>query len=81
MKFSNLAILVVTALSGCAQAIAISETTINSLSTFGKRSTLSTILADIEDAASCTACEVYHSLIYSNLFLCTRFNLQLKYMN
>jgi sphingomyelin phosphodiesterase len=38
-------------------ALAISDTTNAALSTFAKRSTVSDILTDIEDAASCTACE------------------------
>ncbi|KUJ07393.1 calcineurin-like phosphoesterase [Mollisia scopiformis] len=38
-------------------ALAISDTTNSALSAFGKRSTVSDILTDIEDAASCTACE------------------------
>lgn len=45
------------ALPPVAAALAISDTTNAALSAFAKRSTVSDILTDIEDAASCTACE------------------------
>lgn len=47
----------VLALSIMTSALAISETTSVALSAFAKRSTVSDILTDIEDATTCTACE------------------------
>jgi sphingomyelin phosphodiesterase len=58
MKFSNIAGLVVVVLPIFTSGLGLSETTSNALSAYGKRSTVSTILADIEDAATCVACEV-----------------------
>jgi sphingomyelin phosphodiesterase len=39
--------------------LTISETTGQALNAFGKRSTVSDILTDIEDAATCVACNVW----------------------
>jgi sphingomyelin phosphodiesterase len=58
MRFSNIAALVATVLPILTNGLGLSETTSNALSAYGKRSTVSTILADIEDAATCVACEV-----------------------
>lgn len=46
-------------------ALAISDTTSHSLSAFGKRDTVSTILTDLENLATCAACEVS-----MNSFIC-----------
>ena len=49
-----------------ASAVSLSDTTRNAASIVSKRDTVSTILADIENAATCTACEVrLHSLTVS----------------
>jgi len=62
MKFTNLTGLVISVLPFLTAGLVISDVTGKTLSAFGKRSTVSTILADIEDAASCVACEVRHCL-------------------
>lgn len=49
---------VLAALPVFASGLAISETTGQALTTFGKRDTVSSILTEIEDAASCVACNV-----------------------
>lgn len=58
MKLSNLVGLVAAALPVLTSALTISEITSKAAKTFAKRDTVSDILTDIEDAASCTACEV-----------------------
>ena len=58
MKISQFVSLLATVLPICTSVVALSDTTINTVSDFTKRSTVSTILADIENAATCTACEV-----------------------
>ena len=66
MKLSNLVAFVSTTLLALASAFTISDVTSKAATTFAKRDTVSDILTDIEDAASCTACEVweffYHGL-------------------
>ncbi|CZR64135.1 related to acid sphingomyelinase [Phialocephala subalpina] len=57
MKLSSLFAPVLLVVPAFVSGLAISETTNEALSAFGKRSTISDILTDIEDAASCTACE------------------------
>lgn len=57
MKLSSVFAPLLLALPTLTSVLAISETTNEALSAFGKRSTISDILTDIEDAASCTACE------------------------
>lgn len=57
MRFSSIVGFVVAALPVLTSGLAISETTAQSLNAFGKRDTISTILTDIENAASCAACE------------------------
>jgi len=57
MKLSNLVGLM-TALPVLTSALTISDVTSKAAKTFAKRDTVSDILTDIEDAASCTACEV-----------------------
>jgi sphingomyelin phosphodiesterase len=58
MKFANLFGLVAVGLPILSSALAVSGTTERSLAAIGKRNTVSDILTEIEDAATCTACEV-----------------------
>ncbi len=58
MKFSNLVALMGTALPLFVSGLTISDVMSKAATTFAKRDTVSDILTDIEDAASCTACEV-----------------------
>lgn len=57
MKLSFILAPLLLAFFSLSSALAITETTNEALSAFGKRSTISDILTDIEDAVSCTACE------------------------
>jgi len=59
MRFSSFVVSgVLAALPVLSSGFAVSETTGQALSAFGKRDTLSDILTDIEDALSCVACNV-----------------------
>jgi hypothetical protein len=62
MRLAKLARLVAAVLPIIASAVAISGATSNATPHFSKRSTVGTILADIEDAATCAACEVWFYL-------------------
>ncbi len=61
MRFSTLTTGAVVALSVLARVGAVSETMGGALNAFAKRSTVSDILTEIEDAATCAACEVCDS--------------------
>lgn len=59
MRIPNLLVAIAAfALPLLVTALSISDTTSQSLSAFGKRDTISTILTDIEDLAECAGCEV-----------------------
>jgi sphingomyelin phosphodiesterase len=58
MRFSSIVGGLLAVLPVFTAGLALSETTGQALNAFGKRSTLSDILTDIEDAATCTACNV-----------------------
>ena len=58
MRFSSIVGGVLAALPVFTAGLTLSETTGQALSAFGKRSTVSEILTDIEDAATCVACNV-----------------------
>ncbi|KAH8776915.1 Metallo-dependent phosphatase-like protein, partial [Hyaloscypha finlandica] len=58
MRFSTIVGGLLAALPVFTSGLTLSETTGQSLSAFGKRSTVSDILTDIEDAATCVACNV-----------------------
>lgn len=64
MRFSTLTGLALSALPILTSALVVSDVTSQALTAFGKRSTVSTILTDIEDAASCVACEVRDAVGY-----------------
>jgi sphingomyelin phosphodiesterase len=57
MKLSNFLSLVIATGAVLTSALTISDITSKAATTFAKRDTVSDILTDIEDAASCTACE------------------------
>jgi hypothetical protein len=69
MRVSNLFSLVAFAFPMLIDALAISDTTSNSLSAFGKRDIVSTILTDIENLVTCAACEVSLQSFLSKKFL------------
>lgn len=72
MSFAQLAGFVATILPICASAVALSETNINWASAFVKISAISTILTDIENAATYTACEVqFPFFIGGKIPMCT----------
>jgi hypothetical protein len=60
MQFSALVACVAALLPLLTSAFTISDVTSKAAATFAKRDTVSDILTDIENAASCTACEVQH---------------------
>jgi len=59
MRFSSIVGGVLASLPVFTAGIALSDTTGQALNAFGKRSTVSDILTDIEDAATCVACNVW----------------------
>jgi hypothetical protein len=59
MRFSSIVGGVLAVLPALTAGLTISETTGQALSAFGKRSTVSDILTDIEDATTCVACNVW----------------------
>lgn len=66
MRFSSIVAGVLAILPVFTSGLTISDTTGRALNAYSKRSTVSDIVSDIENAASCSACEVWHNWYFQS---------------